>query len=179
MEMISYLQQITQGTKTLVITCMECCLDIEQQLDGNVYRLTTLGNMVNLKDEFQMQSIESFVEFKKCSKIIIAGHSDCRVLNSILYHPLSEGSPLRFAKSNLSEIFSGNHCHMLKDDLRDRILIEQNIIKQCRTLLGHKPFIKKCGAGLLDVIGLLIDTNGGCKQVFSHRMSYNNIVAMN
>src|SRR5687768_11609285 len=102
---INYLQQITQGTRSLVITCMESCLDIEQQLEGSVYRLTTLGNMLNLKDEFQMQSIERFVEFKKCSKIIVAGHSDCRILTSVLLHPVPEGSPLRFAKTNLSEIF--------------------------------------------------------------------------
>jgi carbonic anhydrase len=179
METINYLQQITQGTRSLVITCIESCLDIEQQLAGSVYRLTTLGNMLDLNDDFQVQSIENFVEFKKCSKIIVVGHSDCRIPASLLSHPVSEGSPLRFAKANLSDIFSANHCHLLKDRTRSQILIEQNIIKQCRTLLDYKPFATKHSAGLLDVIGLLIGADGECKQVFSHRMSYNNIVTMN
>jgi carbonic anhydrase len=178
METIAFLKRIIGGQKTLIITCMECCLDIEQRITGHVYRYTALGNMVSVDDEYQKQSILSFVEFKGCSKIIIAGHENCRALNYLLHHQ-SDDDRLNRYKEGLSLILSDSHEHLLSPSNKQRVLVEQNVIAQCRILLGFEQIKEKFADQSLTIIGLVIQSSGLCKQVFSNGISYNNFISMN
>jgi carbonic anhydrase len=178
METIAMLERIIGGEKTLIITCMECCLDIEQRVSGQVYRFTAFGNMLNPQDKYQTQSILNFVEFKGCSKIIVAGHMDCRALKFILAD--DRNLALRgHSQLELKEILTSSHAHLLSDASKDRVLVEQNVITQCKALLGFAPIREKFTGRNISIIGIVLLPSGGCVQVFSNGISYNNILSMN
>jgi carbonic anhydrase len=179
METVPFLRKYVDGARTLVITCLECCIDIEQLHQGEVFRFTALGNMVDVHDTYQMQTIRSFVTFKNCSRIIVAGHTDCKVLGNILQRDVSEKSTLNELKGDLQQLYNDNHCYLFRSGVRDRVLIEQNIIAQCRTLLAFEPFREKLNEGTLEIIGLLLNTDGESREIFSHGVSYNHIIGMN
>jgi carbonic anhydrase len=179
METIAFLERIIGGQKTLIITCMECCLDIEQRLaSGNVFRYTALGNMVDPADENQIQSILTFIDFKGCSKIIVIGHDDCRALNYILRR-IDTDLHTTHCRAKLAMILNDNHGHLLPGVVKDRVLVEQNVIAQCQALLEHRSIKKHFEERTLTVTGLVIRPSGRCRQVFSNGISFNNIISMN
>ena len=178
METIAFLEKIIRGHRTLVITCMECCLDIEQRIAGEVFRYTALANVLNLRDEYQRQSILSFVEFKGCTRIVVVGHYNCRALKYILSCESGERSSTGI-RNNVVELLNTDHPHLLKDPFRDRFLVEQNVIMQCDTLLKYMPLRKRFEANQLSVIGLVIESSGKCRQMFFNGLSFNNLLASN
>jgi carbonic anhydrase len=179
MEHLTVIEKLIGDHRTLIITCMECCLDIEQKARGQVFRYTALGNMVNPRDEYQTQSILSFIEFKGCTRIIVAGHHDCRALNYILNREPAEDTRIFNYRNELAQLLSRDHKLLLTSPLRDRVLVEQNVIHQCEQLLGYRLIKDRFSNGELSVIGMVIERSGLCKQVFSNGISYNNLVLMN
>lgn len=178
METIAFLEKIIGGHRTLVITCMECCLDIEQRIEGEVFRYTALGNVLNPRDKYQRQSILSFVEFKGCTRIVIAGHHNCRALKYILS---TNSDDLRFTgiRQDMVELLNTNHQHLMKDPFKDHFLVEQNVIKQCETLLNYLPIRTRFELNQLSVIGMVIESSGMCRQIYFNGLSYNNLLASN
>jgi len=100
MNTISYLKQIAGNEKTLIVSCIECCMDVESSGRNQFYRLTTLGNVV-CEEYFLEDSIKYYVESRKCTHIIVAGHTDCKAINSILNDSLNSQS-MASLKSEMS-----------------------------------------------------------------------------
>ena len=132
-----------------------------------------------MNDDVQMQSIMNFVELKQCTQIIVAGHHECQVLDSILSYKVSKSSPLRYAKDYLKALYTSTHCAMLSAEAQHRVLIEQNIIAQCHTLLDFAPLAAMFEDGSLEVVGLLLAPNGENCEIFSGIFSYNTTITMN
>jgi carbonic anhydrase len=178
METIAMLERIIGGKRALIITCMECCLDIEQRISGEVYRYSILGNILNPQDNYQTQSILSFVEFKRCCKIIVAGHTDCKALNYIL----NSDTKILFSghsRVELRQIVNNNHGHLLSESVKNRVLVEQNVIAQCHALLGYEAIRQRFADQAISVIGVVVGLSGSCVQVFSNGTAYNNFLSMN
>jgi carbonic anhydrase len=160
--------------RTLLITCMECCFDIEQHISGQVFRYTSPGNWVNEEDVYQRDSISSFVDFKKCSKIIVVGHDDCRVLD----FALGENS-LKRLKSELTQVLTSNHTRYLSTATRHQLLVEQNVITQCVKLRSYTAIAGKVADGDLTIVGLVMAGDGGYRKVFANGIAYNLTISRN
>jgi carbonic anhydrase len=174
----AYLKRIIGNERTLVITCLECCLDVEQEGNGNVFRYTALANTLNPEDKVQWESILAFVEFKNCSKIIVAGHGNCKALEYLL-NGLTPESPIYNLHESVECIVRENHGHLLTVPSRQKMLVELNVIHQCKALLNNQIINERVIDGSLRIIGLVIDPAENHTQVFSNGLFFNDMVSMN
>jgi carbonic anhydrase len=179
MESLAFIQSFIGIERTLVISCIECCLDVEHNHStGDIFQYTVLGNVLNPADKLQAESILSFVQFKRCSKIIIAGHYDCKAINYLL-NGLPDESPIGNLQDFLLELYEVNHGNLLDEKMVNRMLVEMNVLHQCKSL-ERTPVIRELVDNRkLTIIGLIIDPTGNHKQVFSNGLGYNDFVSMN
>lgn len=179
MEFDTDLRKVIGNGRTLVITCNECCLDIEHVYsNGEVFQYTVLGNVLNPADEFQSQRILDFVQFKRCSRIIVAGHHECKALNYLRYD-LPVDSPISNLHEMLTGVFVCNHGDMLKTAMANRMMVELNVIYQCNTLLKMEGLRELVENGKVCITGLIMDQSRGFKQIYRNGLGYNNFVSMN
>ena len=178
MNAINFLKPLIGEEKTLVITCMECCYDLEEDGHGMVFRYTTLGNMLNPEDTTQQDSLRSFINFKGCSRIIVAGHHHCKALHYIRCE-LSSDSPIQNLQADLRTLFGNNHGSLMNGSARENMIVQLNVIDQCKRLLTY-PFIKKrFEEGALSIFGVVINTKGDYRHVFTNGIAYNDMISLN
>ena len=174
-----YIRSLIGDQRSLVITCLECCFDIEQRGDGNAFRYTALANALNPEDQLQREALRAFVEFKACSQIIVAGHYDCHALDYIL-NEKHTGSPIKSIQPQLHLLASNNYvCHLQARARKDAV-VELNVIHQCKTLIAMFDFSKRIDAGTLTIRGVVIDQRRKSnKQIFNNGFSYNHLISAN
>lgn len=178
MDTLKMLKKIIGEEKTLVITCLECCYDLEQSSNGQVFRYTTLGNMINPKDTHQQENLRGFVEFKKCSRIIVAGHHQCKALRYIRCD-LTSDSRIANLQDNLRDLYGNNHAGILASPLKETLMVELNVVEQCKRLLSY-PFIQdRFKEGELSVLGIVLNSDGDFKAVFKNGVGYNDLISLN
>lgn len=179
MESVAYLKTVIGNQRTLVITCIECGLDIEQEYsNGEVFQYTLLGNVLNLDDKLQSESILDFVQFKRCTRIIVAGHHGCKALNYLL-----KLSPKSSINGNVREflrvVYTDNHGSLLNAKMAERMMVELNVIHQCNALLRMSGIRELVEDGRMSISGLVIDPSGNHKQVYINGIGFNHFVSMN
>jgi carbonic anhydrase len=177
MNTMSYLKQIAGDEKTLIISCIECCMDVESSGSNQFYRHTTLGNVVCEKS-FQEESIKYYVESRKCTHIIVAGHTDCKAINSILNDSLNSQS-IAFLKTELVGIVKGNYSKYLKADLLEILAIELSVTKLCRNLLTYQFIHERLESERLSVTGVVLNPLGTNKKIFHNGIAYNDLISIN
>lgn len=179
MEFDTDLKKIIGNGRTLVITCNECGLDIERVYsNGEVFQYTVLGNVLNPADDLQSERILDFVRFKRCSRIIVAGHHECKALNYLLYD-LPVDSPISNLHETLTRVFICNHGDMLNTAMANRMMVELNVIYQCNALLKMEGIRELVEDGKVCIAGLVMNHSGGFKQIYTNGLGYNNFVSMN
>ena len=179
MESAAYLKSVIGTERTLVITCVECGLDIENQYsNGEVFQYTLLGNVLNPADKLQCENILNFVQFKRCSRIVVAGHHGCKALN-YLRKLLPENSLNSNVKEFLKVVYTDNHGNLLNASMADRMMVELNVIHQCNALLRMTGIRELVEDGRMSISGLVIDPSGHHKQVYTNGLGYNHFVSVN
>ena len=179
MESVAYLKRMIGNERTLVITCIECGLDIEHQYStGEIFQYTVLGNVLNPEDRLQHENIVSFIRFKRCSRIIIVGHHHCKALNYLM-NGLTKESPIRNLGNYISGIYRDNHGPLLRAEQAERMIVEMNVIHQCHALLTMTEIRDLVESGKISITGVVIDPSGHHKQVYTNGVGYNHFVSMN
>ncbi len=177
MNTISYLKQITGNEKTLIISCIECCMDVENSGSNQFYRHTTLGNVV-CENSFQEDSIKYYVESRKCTHIIVAGHTDCKAIKSILNDSLNSQS-IAFLKTELQGMLEGNHSKYLKTDFHELLVIELSVTKLCRSLLKYSFIHERLQREKISVTGIVLNSLGSNKKIFHNGIAFNDLISIN
>jgi carbonic anhydrase len=179
MESAAYLKSVIGTERTLVITCIECGLDIEHQYsNGDVFQYTLLGNVLNPDDKLQGENIRDFVQFKRCTRIIVAGHHGCKALN-YLRKILPENSLNSNVKEFLKVVYADNHGSLLNAKMAERMMVELNVIHQCNALVRMSGIGELVEDGRMSISGVVIDPSGNHKQVYTNGIGYNHFVSMN
>jgi carbonic anhydrase len=178
MDTLNLLKPIIGEEKTLVITCLECCYDLEQNGHGQVFRYTTLGNMINPRDTHEQDNLRGFVDFKKCTRIIVAGHHDCKALQYIRCD-LKSDSPIANLQDNLRTLYGNNHASMLMSPLKETLVIELNVIEQCKCLLSYGFIRERFERGELSIVGIILKADGDVKTIFKNGIGYNDPISLN
>lgn len=164
--------------RTLVITCLECFLDIDKRGEQSVFRYTALGTILNLEDPSVRETILGFIEFEKCSRIIIVGHYGCLAIDYLL-KPKSPDS-LSYRTSNIMRTLNHDYQgNLVCREIRNRLLVDVNVIRQCEAL-KEIPEIQNTTYGrCVNITGLVVETNGSFREVYSNGMIYNDLVSLN
>jgi len=175
----SYIRSVIGDQRTLVITCLECCFDIEQRGHGNAFRYTSLANVLNPEDKLQCEAVRGFVDFKACSQIIVAGHYGCRALEYILNNDVGE-SPVKTLQPQLQQLAECNHLGLIRPDIRKNAAVELNVLHQCETIMKMFDFQKRVANGKLTIRGIVVDNNfTSNKEIFHNGYSFNHLISVN
>jgi carbonic anhydrase len=179
MKNTKYLSRLINGHKTLVISCIDCRLDMTADHAEHVFVYTTLGNMLNQGDEEQRNCIQYYLEQYQCSQIIVAGHCQCRALDYLLNKDTQDVS-VRSYQYNLQALLKTHHGDLLRKNSRKQMLIEQNVIEQSWQLMQY-DFVKQgVEKGNLNVLGLVVaEQTDQHTTVFRNGFSFNNRISMN
>lgn len=177
MNTISYLKHLTGNEKTLIISCIECCMEVEGLSNSQFYRHTTLGNVIS-QDSFREDSIRFYVESLKCTHIVVAGHADCKAIKSILNDAMDSASIVAL-KTEVQGVLISNHSQFLKTDLRELLVIELSVINLCRSLLQYSFIHERFKKEKMTISGIVFDHGGINKKIFYNGIVFNNLISNN
>lgn len=179
MNRLAYLRPILSKKKTLVITCHECSFGLEELFRNQVFTYSSLGNILQQHDHLQEQSIRYYIEEKQCTQILVAGHTHCAIIKHIL-RDRSGNSYVASLKGSLEELLANNHSYAFRDDLREKMLVEQNVIEQCKLLMEYTFVQSRIEQGALNLIGLVSDESlGNIREIFHNRIIFNDLISLN
>lgn len=179
MDSLSYLLPLIGNRKTLVITCHECGLRLQDDAYEQVYTYFSLGSMLCRHDHFQQESIRYFLETKGCTQIIVAGHLHCSVLDRIL-RDMSSDALLATLKFNLENLLKNNHASILPENIRETMLTELNTIQQGKILMEYHFIREAVSLEALNVMGIVIDGHpDNVRVIFQNGVTFNDHISMN
>ncbi|HEY8937413.1 MAG TPA: carbonic anhydrase [Cyclobacteriaceae bacterium] len=163
--------------KTLVITCHECLS--KEENNGQVFYYHSLGNMLRKADNLQQECVRYYLEAKGCSQIILAGHYDCQVINRILESEDVQSSS-KALHYNVEALLQENVHNLSKPHIKNKMLIEFNVIEQARLLMSYDFIFEKVNCGLLKVIGITFDDKGDtAHEIFRNGIVFNSLTVSN
>ncbi|HTJ52191.1 MAG TPA: carbonic anhydrase [Cyclobacteriaceae bacterium] len=163
--------------KTLVITCHECLS--KEENNGQVFYYHSLGNMLRKADNLQQECVRYYLEAKGCSQIILAGHYDCHVINKILENKEVQTSS-KALQYNVDGLLLENVNNFSQPHIKNKMLIELNVLEQVRLLMSYDFISEKVNCGLLKVIGVVFnDGANSAREIFRNGIAFNNLIISN
>jgi len=176
MHSLATLKPLIGAEKTLVITCRECTWQMPEEFSGQVFTNASLGAALQRYDYWQQESLEYFVHVKGCTQVIVAGHVHCHVMDVVAKDPFF-GRMLHF---NLGAYFHDPDVQILSTALRDQVLLELNVIDQCKLLLEYAFLRDRVRTKRLRLKGVVMGNRPEqLKQVFYNNIPYNTVIALN
>lgn len=173
------LKQHIGSKKTLVIS--------GTQFGGTKYSLSDETIIVHLVSGSRLQKfdllerdmIQFYIDQQDCSQVLFVGSYDAALLKQLQ----EEESPqsLRAAlKFNLNILLRDKYDRIVSPDIAAQMLIELNVITQCRLLMEYFFIKKKIGLNELQLKGLVTGMKtGSLKSVFYNGIVYNDILTSN
>ena len=176
MNSLATLKPLIGVKKTLVITCRECGLQVTDDFSGQVFTHSSLGATLQRHDYLQQESLEYFIGTKGCTQIIVTAHTHCHIMDSLKKDPFL-GRMLHF---NLSAYFKNPNVRIVSKTVREQMLLELNVIDQCKMLLDY-PFLRdRMRTNELHLMGVVMGNRPEqLKQVFYDNILYNTVIALN
>ena len=176
MNSLTTLKPLIGMKKTLVITCRECGLQVTDDFSGQVFTHSSLGAMLQRHDYLQQESLEYFVGTKGCTQIIVTGHMHCHIMETLKKDPFLS----RMLHFNLGAHFKNPNVRVLPKTVHDQMLLELNVIDQCKLLLDY-PFLRdRMRTNSLHLMGVVMGNRPDqLKQVFYNNIVYNTTIALN
>lgn len=176
MNRLATLKPLIGVKKTLVITCRECGLQVTEDFSGQVFTHSSLGAVLQRHDYLQQESLQYFVGTKECTQIIVAGYAHCHIVDTLTKDPFLT----RMLHFNLGAYFKNPNVRVLPKAVREQMLLELNVIDQCKLLLDY-PFLRdRIRTKELNLMGVVMGNRPEqLKQVFYNNILYNTVIALN
>jgi len=144
-----------------------------------VFCYQCLGNMLRKHDNLQKEYIRYYLDVKKCSQIILAGHYDCHVIQKILNKTM-DGSLITALEYNMDALLIENARVGLQSSVKNRMIIEVNVIEQLKLLMSYDFVYEKVKSGMLKVMGLVLDDQENLtREIFRNGIAFNNLIVSN
>ena len=165
--------------RTLVISCLE--FEIEKYFDLGEHTFVHFvpGSRLFRHDPQQLEVLQFYVERKLCSQLIFVGAADHQFMESI-----QSGKALHdlqaTIKFDLTKLLKRPHDAILDCDTEMKMLIELNVIHQCKLLMDYFFIKKRVEKNILQVKGVVTEEHTDqLKPIFQNGVAYNDITALN
>jgi hypothetical protein len=165
--------------KTVLVTGMD--FDIADALDfnENVFVHFAKESRLYRYDTQQQEMLRYYIEDKNCSQIIFLGSLDHTLIERIK-SDYSIHSPLQALRFNLQVLLRNHDESIVTPAVKAQILIEMNVVNQCKLLMDYYFISSRVEKKLLDIKGVVVDLLGDkLKPIFHNSILYNDILSSN
>lgn len=173
------LMSMVGSDKTLIIACGEYGFSKHIELNDRIFILTLSESMLQNHDPLEKGRIQHFIDSRECTQVIIVGSLEQHLLERLL-HDESIQSPIASMKFNLKIFLKNQNKQFLRETVRDQMLLELHIIKQCNLLMDYYFIRDRVENDRLQVRGFVTDfSDEHLKPIFCNGIIYNGIISMN
>ena len=160
-----------QNPLALFITCSDSRIDpirLTQTKPGELFIQRTAGNIVppyGAVNGGEAATIEYAVSALKVKDIVICGHSHCGAMSGLLHPDEIEKMPAVQAVLTHAEatrrIVEENYAHLMEDDKRLTLTVEENVLVQLENLRTHPSVAAALGRKELKLHGWVYEFETG------------------
>jgi carbonic anhydrase len=175
MESPTTLQTIVGDEKALVISCQEChATDFYSE---NVITLLTPCNCVNPHHHDLKKEIRSCIEKMGCTRLIVAGHTDCKMLFQSL---ASGGDEASSSRDMLAGVVIDNRQGKITHSGLRNYCIELNVLEQVETIMSYHFVRQLVDEGALTVSGVVLNPETHqARELVRNGWNFNSIRSLN
>jgi hypothetical protein len=179
MDSLLNLLPIIGPEKTLVIDSTNYWLNTYRYLEKNILVYYPQGGIIQADDLIQQEQLQYYLEHEKCRQLIFIGSINRSVIDKILLNDSPE-SPKAALKFNLSTLLRGQDSAIIPLPLSERLLIELNVVMQCKLLMDYDFIDRRIENRELQLRGIVAERKGEqFKPVFYNGIRYNDLISLN
>jgi hypothetical protein len=165
--------------KTLVISPSAFDVGKYGEFQDRIFIHQIPGSRLLRYDPQQREILQEHVESKSCSQIIFVGFNDEKFIDQI-----EDDDSLYALKStlmfNLKPFLRARHQKAIDPEIRMQMLIELNVVNQCKLLMDYFFIKDKVEKNKLQVKGVVMENkNDQFKSIFHNGIVYNDILTLN
>jgi hypothetical protein len=165
--------------KTLVISSSAFGFEKYAEFQDKIYLHLVPGSRLLRYDAQQREILQEYVEDKFCSQVIFVGSNDQKFIDEIETSDslFSLKSALKF---NLQPLLRARHEKAIDANIKLQMLIELNVINQCKLLMDYFFIKEKVEKNKLQVRGVVMDIESEhIKSIFHNGIVYNDLLTLN
>src|SRR5688500_4003216 len=179
MKRLSKLKPYIGSEKTLVISSSAFGFGKYAEFQDKIYLHVVPGSRLLRYDVQQREILQDYVERKSCSQVIFVGSNDQKFIDEI-----ETGDSLYSLKSaltfNLKPFLRARHDKAIDANIKVQMLIELNVINQCKLLMDYFFIKEKVEKNKLEVRGIVMETESEhLKSIFHNGIVYNDMLTLN
>jgi hypothetical protein len=165
--------------KTLVISSSTFGFEKYAEFQDRIFIHLIPGSRLLRYDPQQREILQDHVESKSCSQLIFVGSNDQQLMDQI-----QTGDSLYSLKSaltfNLKPLLRARHEKAIDPVVKMQMLIELNVISQCKLLMDYFFIKEKVEKNKLHVRGVVTEMKSEqLKSIFHNGIGYNDILTLN
>ena len=165
--------------KTLVISASTFGFEKDAEFQDKIFLHLIPGSRLLRYDPQQREILQYHIESKFCSQIIFVGSKDQNFMDQIQtddsLHSLK--SALTF---NLKPLLRAKHEKAIDPAIKMQMLIEFNVINQCKLLMDYFFIKEKVEKNKLQVKGIVTEMRSDqFKSIFHNGIVYNDLLTLN
>jgi len=165
--------------RTLVISSSSFGFEKYEELQDKIFVHLLPGSRLLRYDRQQREMLQEHIERKFCSQLIFVGSKDQQLMDQIQtddsLHSLK--SALTF---NLKPMLRAKHEKAIDPAVKIQMLIEFNVINQCKLLMDYFFIKEKVESNKLQVKGVVTELKSDqLKSIFRNGIVYNDLLTLN
>lgn len=165
--------------KTLLISSPELEIEKYAEFQDNLFVHFVNGSRLLRHDPQEREILQYYLESKSCSQLIFVGSMDRELIAQIQTD--DSAFALRSALTfNLKPFLRARHERAIDADIQLQMLIELNVVKQCKFLLDYFFIKEKVAKNELQIKGVVTDFKSEyLKPIFYNGVVYNDLLTLN
>ena len=165
--------------KTLVISSSGFGFEKYADFQGKIIMHIMPDSRMLKYDPQQREILQDYIENKSCSQIIYVGSNDQSFIDKI-----QSGDSLYSLKSaltfNLKPLLKARHEKAIDPAIKIQMLVEFNVISQCKLLMDYFFVKEKVEKEMLQVKGIVTEMKSDqFKSIFHNGVVYNDLLTLN
>jgi hypothetical protein len=165
--------------KTLVISSSSFGFEKYAEFQDKIFVHVIPGSRLTRYDPQQREILQEHIEGKSCSQLIFVGSKDKELIDQI--HTDDSLYSLRSALAfNLKPLLRAKHENAIDPVVKMQMLIEFNVINQCKLLMDYFFIKEKVENNKLQVKGVVAEMKSDqLKSIFHNGIVYNDLLSLN
>jgi hypothetical protein len=165
--------------KTLVISSSYFAFEKHEKLHDKIFVHLLPGSRLLRYDPQQREMLEEHIEAKLCSQLIFVGSKDQQLMDQIQADDSLNSLKSAF-KFNLKPLLRAKHEKAIDPAVKMQMLIEFNVINQCKLLMDYFFIKEKVENNKLQVKGVVTELKSDqLKSIFRNGIVYNDLLTLN
>ena len=165
--------------RTLIIACGEYGLNKHIEFNDRIFIYALSESMLQKHDPLEKGWIQHYIESKHCTQLVIVGSVHEHLIKRLVQSE-SLVSPAAALKFNMKAFLRNQDKEILRETIRDQMLVELHVINQCNLLMEYYFIQERVKSAQLLLRGLVMEqTEEHLKEIFYNGTVYNDIISMN